>query len=73
MEEPTRALSFGTVDSFRDVVSVQPQHHCERFVMRRGGFPLAGECWYCRYAYFGLERARPMKRGECRWPETQVK
>ena len=48
--------------------NVYPQQCCPAFVPREGALPWERECWFCEYADFHLEKARPLEVGICGYP-----
>jgi len=53
--------------------NVRPHQWCPAFAERHSIIPFAPKCFFCRYAYFGLENQRAPDVGICRYPDVQTK
>jgi len=53
--------------------NVWPQQWCPDFAARHSSMPSSPKCWFCRYAYFGLENETALEVGICRYPEVQTR
>lgn len=49
--------------------NVWPKQSCPAFEPRVGACKELGQCWYCKYADFHLDRPRALDVGVCYWPK----
>lgn len=45
---------------------------CECFAPRRSLLPSENACWFCKYAWYGLEDNELPQNGVCKYPARQT-
>ena len=52
--------------------NVHPYQCCPMFQTRKTNSDSIMDCFFCKYAYFGLENKVALEVGICRWPNVQM-